>query len=302
MQKLDIDQTTVNALEEMKRLARLRASAKPAPQILDFSNLSPNNLEANDFIDLRAGYLKPKDIAHCGRCEAGWLYRWLPNRMAQEAQMCHRCEKPRRWLKRLDKMKLPSDAINMHFETYQPDSLQQKEAIDKMLTYLRGGCEGSPHGLYLYGQPGNGKTSLLYCFARESAYLGLKVRYTSHIELMNKIKESWNNKSARDPLKDWLAGIDLLLLDEFCGVGGSANKSPWWLSQTVELIQEIYQQWGSGQLSIVMTSNVYPRQLLNIFADNPAVKSRLGAMFSRPIEMVGQDRRLERVDMSAWGC
>jgi hypothetical protein len=31
------------------------------------------------------------------------------------------------------------------------------------------------------------------------------------------------------------------------------------------------------------------------------VKSRLGAMFRRPCEMVGRDRRLDQVDMSAWG-
>jgi len=58
---------------------------------------------------------------------------------------------------------------------------------------------------------------------------------------------------------------------------------------------------GAGELSVVMTSNVHPHQLLNIFSENPAVKSRLGAMFPRPIEMVGRDRRLDQVDMSAWG-
>jgi len=198
-------------------------------------------------------------------------------------------------------MRLPSDAINMSFSTYEFDSDEQRQAVGSMLEHMKAGCKDQPHSLYLYGPPGNGKTSLLYCFAREAAYLGLKVKYISHIGIMNQIKASWKDKANKDPLKDWLAGIDLLLIDEFAGVGGSANKSPWWLSQTVELIQEIYQQWGAGELSVVMTSNVYPHQLLNIFSENPAVKSRLGAMFPRPIEMVGRDRRLDQVDMSAWG-
>lgn len=300
MSKLDLSDYT-NIIAELKAGARARASEQPPKVDLDFSDLEPKNLEERNWIDLKAGYLKPRPVPFCGHCQEGWNYEWLPNRMAQVASMCPRCEKPRRWLKRLDKMRLPSDAINMNFSTYEPDSPEQKAAVESMLEYLRGGCQGAPHGLYVYGQPGNGKTSLLYCFAREAAYLGLKVRYISHIGIMNQIKASWKDKNNKDPLKDWLAGIDLLLIDEFAGVGGSANKSPWWLSQTVELIQEIYQQWGAGELSVVMTSNVYPHQLLNIFSENPAVKSRLGAMFPRPIEMVGRDRRLDQVDMSAWG-
>ncbi len=301
MNKLDLS-PFLSAVPELKAAARARGDAEPRPQA-DFSHLRPDNLEAHDWIDLKAGYLRPQSVPHCGRCQNGWHYEWVDDRerTAQRAIMCKRCERPRRWLHRLDKMRLPSDAINMSFSQYEADSSAQQDAIDSMLEYLRGGCQGSPQGIYLYGQPGNGKTSLLYCFAREAAYLNLKVRYVSHIEIMNKIKASWKDKTSRDPLKDWLADIDLLLIDEFAGVGGSANKSPWWLSQTVELIQEIYQQWGAGELAVIMTSNVYPKQLLNIFSDNPAVKSRLGAMFHRPIEMVGRDRRLDRVDMSAWG-
>jgi len=243
MSKLDLSDYT-NIIAELKAGARARASEQPPKVDLDFSDLEPKNLEERNWIDLKAGYLKPRPVPFCGHCQEGWNYEWLPNRMAQVASMCPRCEKPRRWLKRLDKMRLPSDAINMNFSTYEPDSPEQKAAVESMLEYLRGGCQGAPHGLYVYGQPGNGKTSLLYCFAREAAYLGLKVRYISHIGIMNQIKASWKDKNNKDPLKDWLAGIDLLLIDEFAGVGGSANKSPWWLSQTVELIQEIYQQWA----------------------------------------------------------
>ena len=298
--KLDVT-NIANIIDELKAAARLRATDKPSEPERDFSHLQPHNLETEGWIDLKAGYLRPKEVPFCLRCQQGWMYQWLDNRMAQIASMCPRCEKPRRWLKRLDKMRLPSDAINMSFSTYEFDSDEQRQAVGSMLEHMKAGCKDQPHSLYLYGPPGNGKTSLLYCFAREAAYLGLKVKYISHIGIMNQIKASWKDKANKDPLKDWLAGIDLLLIDEFAGVGGSANKSPWWLSQTVELIQEIYQQWGAGELSVVMTSNVYPHQLLNIFSENPAVKSRLGAMFPRPIEMVGRDRRLDQVDMSAWG-
>ena len=301
MKKLDLT-PFLNSIPHLKEQARARAAAEGRTTLFtDHSHLRPDNLEAHDYVDLDAGYLRPRLVPHCGECQDGWNYRWLPNRSAQEAQMCHKCERPRRWLKRLDKMRLPSDAINMSFTTYDADSQEQRQQIDSMLEYLRGGLQGQPTGQYFYGPPGNGKTSLLYCYAREAAYLGIKVKYISHIGIMNKIKASWKSKDAQDPLKDWLAGIDLLLIDEFAGVGGSANKSPWWLSQTVELIQEIYQQWSAGELAVVMTSNVYPQQLLNIFSSNPAVKSRLGAMFRRPCEMVGRDRRLDQVDMSAWG-
>lgn len=301
MKKIDLT-PFLASVPHLKELARARAAAEGKETTFsDYSHLRPDNLETFDWVDLDAGYLRPKEVPHCGECQDGWLYRWLPNRTAQEARMCPKCEVPRRWLKRLDKMRLPTDAINMSLSTYEADNEEQRHQIDSMLKYLRGGLQGAPQGLFFYGQPGNGKTSILYCFAKEAAYLGVKVKYVSHIGIMNKIKASWKNKDAQDPLKDWLAGIDLLLIDEFAGVGGSANKSPWWLSQTVELIQEIYQQWSAGELAVVMTSNVYPQQLLNIFSSNPAVKSRLGAMFRRPCEMVGRDRRLDQVDMSAWG-
>ena len=301
MKRLDLT-PFLDSIPHWKEQARARAAAEGREtHYSDHSYLRPDNLETHRFIDLDAGYLRPKLVPHCGECQDGWLYRWLEDRRAQEAKMCPKCERPRRWLQRLDKMRLPSDAINMSFTTYDADSQEQRQQIDSMLEYLRGGLQGHPKGQYFYGPPGNGKTSLLYCYAREAAYLGIKVKYISHIGIMNQIKASWKNKSAEDPLKDWLAGIDLLLIDEFAGVGGSANKSPWWLSQTVELIQEIYQQWSAGELAVVMTSNVYPQQMLNIFSSNPAVKSRLGAMFRRPCEMVGRDRRLDQVDMSAWG-
>ena len=300
MSKLDFSKYK-HVLAELKAVARARASEQPPKVDLDFSDLEPENLEARNWIDLKAGYLKPRPVPFCGHCQEGWNYEWLPNRMAQVASRCPRCQRPREWLRRLDKMRLPSDAINMSFATYEPDSPEQKAAVESMLEYLRGGCEGAPHGLYCYGQPGNGKTSLLYCFAREAAYLGLKVRYISHIPFLNQIRASWTDKSIKDPLRDWLYKVDLLLIDEFAGVGGSANKTAWWYSQTVELIKEVWEKFRAGEMSVVMTSNVYPQQLLNIFRENSAMQSRLGSIFPRPIEMVGRDRRLDQVDMSAWG-
>ena len=320
MTKLDITEDVINNLKRLQALKKEQAQDDPKSTYLDYSHLSPRNLEAHDFIDRQAMTLTCKPVSYCGECQQGYYYERVEGMTSLEAKMCLRCEKPRRWMTRLNNMGLPPDAIGMHLDTYEPDSPQQLQAISRCLEWLRTPDTSSKEhlrqapNLLLHGPPGNGKSSFLYAYAREAATCsklviknnkrrprGVKVKFISHSQLLSNIKKTWNDKSAQDPLKDWLEGVDVLLIDEFGGVGGSANKSAWWKQQTIDLIQEFSQLWASGKLQVILTTNLSPREVLASLGDNAAAQSRLGAMFPQPIKMVGRDRRVERVNASAWG-
>ena len=64
----------------------------------------------------------------------------------------------------------------------------------------------------------------------------------------------------------------------------------------------MYERWAGGKLSIIMTSNLNPREVAQLFDRNSAVMSRLNAMFGAPIQMTGDDRRQrQNPDLKAWG-
>lgn len=300
--------------------AKIKQQSSTPKQFKDFSHITPSNLEALDWIDTEAMTLKCKPVDYCGECQQGWFYERIQGMTSLDAVMCRRCEKPRRWMKRLNNMNLPTDAVGMSFATYEADSPEQLDAIQRSLEWLRTpDVSNMPHlrrapNMFLYGPPGNGKSSLLYAYAREAATCSktiyrngkknpkaVKVKFISHNQLLNDIKKTWNDKNAQDPLKDWLDGVDVLLIDEFGGVGGSANKSAWWREKTIELLQEFSQLWSAGKLQVLLTTNLNPRQVLESLGSNSAAHSRLGAMFPEPIKMLGRDRRVESINTSAWG-
>ena len=92
------------------------------------------------------------------------------------------------------------------------------------------------------------------------------------------------------------------MFDEFGGIGGKANMTDWWKATTTDIIQRIYEQWAAGKLAIVMTTNMNPNELFSKALDsNRASASRLQAMFKRPIQMQGQDRRADKQELAFWG-
>ena len=119
---------------------------------------------------------------------------------------------------------------------------------------------------------------------------------------MSSIKDTWGDKQKRDPLRGWLDRCDVLLLDELGGIGGKAQRSSWYTSPTVEILGAMYERWAGGELAIIMTSNLNPREVAQLFDRNSAVMSRLNAMFGAPIQMTGDDRRQrQNPDLRAWG-
>ena len=291
-------------LEEFKRLrANMPKAEKVKVTYQDFRHLNHDNLEDHDMIHQAAAYFKTKQIPYCGRCGEGFIYSVceLGNRFAT---LCKYCERPRRRLKKLNDLQLPYDAIGMHLGRYEFDSQEQFDKVKTLVTWLntpKDQRDDVSPSIYLWGAPGNGKTSLLYALAKQAIFSDHRVMFTTHTQLIDQIKRTFKGKDD-NPLDQWLAKTDLLLFDEFGGIGGGANMTDWFKSTTIDIIQRIYERWAAGKLSIVMTTNLTPDELFNRALNrNKAGASRLQAIFKKPIYMQGRDRRGDNGDLSAWG-
>ena len=291
-------------LEELKRLrAEMPKANRPKVELKDFRHLNHYNLEENNMVHESSAYFKTKEVPYCGRCGEGFIYSTCEVGNRTET-ICKYCERPRRRLKKLNDLQLPCDAVGMHLDKYQWDSDQQFKAVLELTSWLNSPkserSQVSP-SIYLWGTPGNGKTSLLYALARHAVFSDHRVMFTTHTQLIDDIKRTFKGKDD-NPLDHWLANTDLLLFDEFGGIGGGANMTEWFKSITIDMIQRIYERWAAGKLAIVMTTNLTPKELFEkALNKNKAGASRLKAMFGSPIQMRGQDRRSNGANMSEWG-
>jgi len=288
----------ISNIRTLNANARQEGKVETRP-LLDHSQLTGENLEEMGVIDRGAPRLTVKALEHCGRCDEGWI-RIEDTRNC--VKLCPYCEIPRRKAKRLNDLELPADALDMNLRRYEWDTPQQEQAVTRLLNHIVNPQQPHSPSAFMWGSPGNGKTSLLYSVARWGCFKGKRVTFTSHTKLMNSIKDTWGEKNAKDPLRRWLDTCDVLLLDELGGLGGKGNHSTWYTTTTTEIIGAMYERWAGGKLSIIMTSNLSPASVAKMFDRNAAIMSRLNAMFGAPIEMVGDDRRQRNSqELKAWG-
>ncbi len=288
----------ISNIRTLNANARQEGKVETRP-LLDHSQLTGENLEEMGVIDRGAPRLTVKALEHCGRCDEGWI-RIEDTRNC--VKLCPYCEIPRRKAKRLNDLELPADALDMNLRRYEWDTPQQEQAVTRLLNHIVNPQQPHSPSAFMWGSPGNGKTSLLYSVARWGCFKGKRVTFTSHTKLMNSIKDTWGEKNAKDPLRRWLDTCDVLLLDELGGLGGKGHHSTWYTTTTTEIIGAMYERWAGGKLSILMTSNLSPASVAKMFDRNAAIMSRLNAMFGAPIQMTGDDRRQRNSqELKAWG-
>ena len=301
MQRLGDSPALNQMLNSLRRSIAERPQNIAEPtQLLDFRHLTPANLEAEGIIYERAAHYRAKPLPPCGRCMDGWVRITQPDG-SSAVHLCEHCERPRRRLKRLNDLHLPSDAQGAHLDMYEWDSSEQRFAVNQIQQWLTyGGTEAEHHApsLLMWGPPGNGKTTLSYGFAKWCVFNDLAVRWVTHTQLFDQLKRSFNGK-ADDPFEGWLTNVNVLLLDEFGGVGGGRNHTDWFRSQSVAMIQAIYEKWAAGELAVIMGTNLRPSQIQQLL-DNHAAWSRLVQMFDEPVQMVGSDRRQAKPLSKKW--
>ena len=301
MQKLGDNPALNKLLHSLSNRERSEQSSKQHQELLDFRHLNDQNLESENIIYPSSAFYQAKPLPYCGRCDNGWVATVRDGSRA--SAKCKHCQIPRQRLRRLNDLKLPADASGKNFSMYEWDTQEQQHKVQNLQQWMLYGEQDRPQSpsVYMYGTAGNGKTTLLYALAKWAVFNDYRVMYTSHNKTVDAVKRSFNTKSSDAFLTNWLSGVELLLFDELCGIGGKANLTDWYKGFTSDMIGAIYEAWGSGQLSIVMTTNLTPRETYLALDRNDAIMSRLYQMFGDAIKMTGKDRRAPSAALKSWG-
>lgn len=258
--------------------------------MVDYQSIDAETFPQEEYLS-SSGMLTSTPLPYCGSCEQGWISIEGQLGQAPTAKRCPICHPLRQKLKNLERARLPYVASKHLLRDYQWDTSEQRKRIGQVLAWIHG--ESQPIDrpcVYLYGTPGNGKSYMLHVLAKHAIFAGKRALFLTHEGYMLDLKSSFSGK--RLDIHELLDRVDLLCLDELGGMGGGGNWTSWYKAQVLEMISAIYDRWAAKQLSIVMTSNLGPKQILDDLCDrNTAAESRLAQMFGHPVQMIGPDRR-----------
>lgn len=259
--------------------------------MVDYKSINAENFPSEEWVS-SSGHLTSTPLPYCDECEEGWISVASEEAgIALTSKRCPTCHPLRMKLKYIERAKLPFVAHKHLLEAYEWDNQQQRDRVGKLLDWIHRNSEPIDRPcVMMYGRPGNGKSMMLHILAKHACFNGRKTLFMTHEGFMLDLKASFNKD--RLDIHSLLESVDLLCLDELGGMGGGANWTSWYKSQVLELISAMYDRWSAKKLSIAMTSNLTPTQILDDLCDrNTAAESRLCQMFGKPVQMTGPDRR-----------
>lgn len=152
------------------------------------------------------------------------------------------------------------------------------EQLDQMLDGGR--------GLWFFGGPGTGKTTLAMLISRTALEAGRSVAIYSLPKLLSRIRRTFDAEVGEQSYADLferLTTVDLLHLDDL----GAEKQTEWVLEQLYALINERYER----QRSIIVTSNLEDDQLEDQLGAR--IVSRLVEMCGDPVLLFDEDRRMQ---------
>lgn len=121
---------------------------------------------------------------------------------------------------------------------------QNKELFEMLQDYWYGSCKASKCGIgiYLWGEPGTGKTHAMYTLANELAYSeDCTVYFTSILDILNGIKKNFTDIEEQENIKEQAKDAQFLFLDDI-GAEQLKDDSDWYKSIIYEIIDYRYRQ------------------------------------------------------------
>lgn len=135
-------------------------------------------------------------------------------------------------------------------------------------------------GLYIHGPVGTGKTYAAYAILKRLGDLGFRARFYTMPELLDMIREDFDNKYSYN-LDRILENRSVLIFDDL-----GAEKTTDWVTETLhKIIDKRYRE----VLPVIITSNLDLGELATRVGDR--IPSRLAEMCDI-IKLDGADRRL----------
>lgn len=143
-------------------------------------------------------------------------------------------------------------------------------------------------GLYLHGDVGRGKSYAASALAKEFVDAGYRTVFTTTIDMLDDIKETFDNGDSTNAATGRFAGCDVLLLDDL----GKESASAWSISTLFQVINARY----DSMRPTIITSQYAPSVLVHRLGRQgeresaEAIGSRL-AETCDVVRLLGPDRR-----------
>lgn len=153
--------------------------------------------------------------------------------------------------------------VDCSFKTTEVIIPQFKGAFDLCHVYAMesASMKDQGKGLFLYGNPGCGKTHLISCMANYMTENLHACMFTNVSEILKSIKSTFKNsyQDTEKKIMDRLSNVDFLFLDDFGAVQFQRNDEDTWAQEKVfDVINARYNK----KLPVIITSNYSIEQLL----------------------------------------
>jgi len=259
-------------IELQKTLETLKALAKDAPDNRPpcpaVDGVVPNDRLVEQVLkgqDVTTVNLLPNCKSECIRSENGLHFTVsnISDVSRSSARLCP-CGKANQRLSSIKAMKLPVEASEKNHLNYDW-MIEGHELVEKVEYFLKAISEGERKVLILVGDPGTGKTHLLYAMAYLAAISqggSMRVNYISQPHYLSKVKAGFDDPHKR---VERVTGSRALFLDEI----GYGRQTEWEKATINELL---HHAWQSGQALVLATDIGWER--LGSFLDR-RIKDRL---------------------------
>lgn len=167
---------------------------------------------------------------------------------------------------------------------------QNKELFEMLQEYWYGSYKAvrSGIGIYLWGEPGTGKTHAMYALANELVYENRHtVYFTSILDILNGIKKNFTDIEEQENIKERAKDAQFLFLDDI-GAEQLKDDSDWYKSIIYEIIDYRYRQ----NKSTIFSSNYSKTELVEKRHYDERLAQRIMEMCPLEYHMAGEPMRI----------
>lgn len=175
--------------------------------------------------------------------------------------------------------------LNRRFESFQVTA-ENAEGYETAKGYAEGfsllkddQAMQEENGLLIYGPKGTGKTHMAAAIANDLLRQGVPVVFATMIDLLAKIKDSFdrNQGASEEEILRLYKTCDLLIIDDL----GKEQPTEWALAKIYQIINARYEDYRP----IVVTSNYSPQELVDRMTPKGGDRITADATVDRIIEM-----------------